>query len=981
MTPARRKLLGVLLAVAVLVGTFTVTTIAAETTFSPEGDPLTYTVLSESEKTVAVSGGESGLTSITIPSTVTYEGETYKVTEIARKAFANYTTITELKFAPDSNLIKIREDAFAYTGQDSTTVPATISKLTLPASLETVEDGAFHCIPVEEFALEANSKLTAIPNGFLAADGHDGQPGVGTECTGVFDYINKVWIHFEEPYPFTPKQVAEACNCLESIDLGEGNSLTRIGDGAFKNQGYLTEIDFGTGDNELTIGHGAFVAAGNNAFSGGTLNDGIETLTFPANLAEMGSGSFRLARVKNVVFSDNCKVEAVGYSFLGVDGSDGQPGASSTVPQDVLNAANCLESVSFGANNSLKCINSAAFKNQSHLTEIDFGTPVNDLTIEYGAFIGVGNNAYLVEQGIDDSLCDGIETLTFPANLKSIGGGSFRLARVKNLVFSDNCKLESVGYSLLVIDGSDGQPGASSTVPQAVINAANCLESVKFGANNSLKTINSAAFKNQSHLTEIDFGTPVNDLTIEPGAFIGAGNNAFLVEQGIDDSQNAGLDTLVLPANLKSIGSGSLRYVRAKQLVCEEGCKLTKLDGGVLSDNDELTTVDLRGSNIATIGDALERNPKLTCVYFPETLESVTWANSNETLCPFYGCGEVNELHFAATDPSGYTFTDDVFQFLNEAGIVYVPADTTDEAIDDYVTKLTAAGLTFGPKNWKIEREHVHDLTKTEATEPTCTEAGNSEYWTCSVCGKYFSDEAGKVEIKKNSWVIPATGHDWGEWTVTKEPTATQTGERTRTCKNDASHVETETIPATGGGSVTPPAPLPPTGDEPGSKTPFVDVDDTAPYVDAVVWAVENGITTGTTPTTFSPDLTVTRGMAVTFLWRAMGEPKAKTAVNPFTDVKESDYFYDAVLWAVENGITKGTSATTFSPALTNTNAHMLTFLYRTLGSPDATGAEPWYADAMNWAVAKKIAPATTDPNANCPRSSVVQFLYLALGK
>ena len=848
MTPARRKLLGVLLAVAVLVGTFTVTTIAAETTFSPEGDPLTYTVLSESEKTVAVSGGESGLTSITIPSTVTYEGETYKVTEIARKAFANYTTITELKFAPDSNLTKIREDAFAYTGQDSTTVPATISKLTLPASLETIEDGAFHCIPVEEFALEANSKLTAIPNGFLAADGYDGQPGVGTECTGVFDYINKVWIHFEEPYPFTPKQVAEACNCLESIDLGEGNSLTRIGDGAFKNQGYLTEIDFGTGVNDLTIGSGAFVAAGNNAFSGGTLNDGIETLTFPANL-------------------------------------------------------------------------------------------------------------------------------------KSIGGGSFRLARVKNLVFSDNCKLESVGYSLLVIDGSDGQPGASSTVPQAVINAANCLESVKFGANNSLKTINSAAFKNQSHLTEIDFGTPVNDLTIEYGAFIGAGNNAYLVEQGIDDSQNAGLDTLVLPANLKSIGSGSLRYVRAKQLVCEEGCKLTKLDGGVLSDNDELTTVDLRGSNIATIGDALERNPKLTCVYFPETLESVTWANSNETLCPFYGCGEVNELHFAATDPSGYTFTDDVFQFLNEAGIVYVPADTTDEAIDDYVTKLTAAGLTFGPKNWKIEREHVHDLTKTEATEPTCTEAGNSEYWTCSVCGKYFSDEAGKVEIKKNSWVIPATGHDWGEWTVTKEPTATQTGERTRTCKNDASHVETETIPATGGGSVTPPAPLPPTGDEPGSKTPFVDVDDTAPYVDAVVWAVENGITTGTTPTTFSPDLTVTRGMAVTFLWRAMGEPKAKTAVNPFTDVKESDYFYDAVLWAVENGITKGTSATTFSPALTNTNAHMLTFLYRTLGSPDATGAEPWYADAMNWAVAKKIAPATTDPNANCPRSSVVQFLYLALGK
>ena len=177
------------------------------------------------------------------------------------------------------------------------------------------------------------------------------------------------------------------------------------------------------------------------------------------------------------------------------------------------------------------------------------------------------------------------------------------------------------------------------------------------------------------------------------------------------------------------------------------------------------------------------------------------------------------------------------------------------------------------------------------------------------------------------------------------------------------------------------PATYPNTPVLPEPKTPFDDVLDDAPYVDAVAWAVKNGITTGTGATTFSPDLTVTRAMAVTFLWRAMGEPKAVNRVNPFADVKETNYFFEAVLWAVEQGVTKGTSATTFSPELTCTNAHMLTFLYRTLGCPDATGAEPWYADAMNWAVAKKIAPAATDTNANCPRSSVVQFMYLALGK
>jgi len=161
-------------------------------------------------------------------------------------------------------------------------------------------------------------------------------------------------------------------------------------------------------------------------------------------------------------------------------------------------------------------------------------------------------------------------------------------------------------------------------------------------------------------------------------------------------------------------------------------------------------------------------------------------------------------------------------------------------------------------------------------------------------------------------------------------------------------------------------------------NTPFNDINPSAYYYGAVLWANIKGITTGTTATTFSPNDMVTRAQAVTFLWRAVGEPSPKTIVNPFTDVKESDYFYEAVLWAVENGITLGTSATAFSPKNTCSTAHMVTFLYRTLG----IGSDGWYKEAAAWAEKEGLLTGTganVIPSENCPRSNVVTFLYREL--
>ena len=179
----------------------------------------------------------------------------------------------------------------------------------------------------------------------------------------------------------------------------------------------------------------------------------------------------------------------------------------------------------------------------------------------------------------------------------------------------------------------------------------------------------------------------------------------------------------------------------------------------------------------------------------------------------------------------------------------------------------------------------------------------------------------------------------------------------------------------------------------PMAANPFVDVPGNAYYADAVSWAVANGITSGTTATTFSPNASCTRAQAVTFLWRAAGSPEPASTRNPFTDVKSDAYYYKAVLWAVEQGITVGTTDTTFSPNATCTRAQIVTFLWRDSGSEAVQTAVPfedvkrgmYYYNAVTWAVKNGITSGTTattfSPNNDCTRAQIVTFLYRFLGE
>ena len=171
---------------------------------------------------------------------------------------------------------------------------------------------------------------------------------------------------------------------------------------------------------------------------------------------------------------------------------------------------------------------------------------------------------------------------------------------------------------------------------------------------------------------------------------------------------------------------------------------------------------------------------------------------------------------------------------------------------------------------------------------------------------------------------------------------------------------------------------------------PFADVAEDAFYAESVLWAYASGITNGTSENTFSPEKTITRAEAITFLWRAAGEPEPAASENPFVDVTENDFFYKAVLWAVEKGIASGMDLSHFAPYATASRAHVVTFLWRANGAPAASVENPftdvaenaWFCDAVLWALENGITTGATETFFNawgtCNRAQVVTFLYRA---
>ena len=226
---------------------------------------------------------------------------------------------------------------------------------------------------------------------------------------------------------------------------------------------------------------------------------------------------------------------------------------------------------------------------------------------------------------------------------------------------------------------------------------------------------------------------------------------------------------------------------------------------------------------------------------------------------------------------------------------------------------------------------HAHRY-EAVVTEPTCTEGGCTTY-TCAECGdSYVTDRTEPL------------GHHWQ-------------GTRCGRC------------------GVT-------------RLTPFDDVESGSFYELPVAWAVEEGITTGTTATTFNPLGQCQRAQVVTFLWRAAGSPEPTSGSNPFVDVTERDFYYKAVLWAVEEGITNGLDAAHFGPYAYCNRAQVVTFLWRSVERPAANADNPFadvkagdfYYDAVLWAVENNVTNGLSATEFGvgsiCNRAQIVTFLY-----
>ena len=295
-----------------------------------------------------------------------------------------------------------------------------------------------------------------------------------------------------------------------------------------------------------------------------------------------------------------------------------------------------------------------------------------------------------------------------------------------------------------------------------------------------------------------------------------------------------------------------------------------------------------------------------------------------------------------------------------------------------------------------------HDYEE-KVVAPTCTEPGYTVH-TCSVCGdSYFTD------------LVPAIGHEWGEWTVTKAGTCTEDGVETRTCKHcDAA--ETRTIAATGHSwgewVVTVEADcfhdgeearfcancdeketkvIPANGDNCPSKA-FSDLDTSRWYHEGVDFVLTEGIMVGITDTIFAPNAELTRGQIVTILYRMAGSPEMDVE-TPFTDVDPDRFYAAAVAWAFENGIVKGVSDTEFAPSANVTREQLVTFLarYATFKGVDVTAegnldafadsasVSKYAVDSMIWAVENGIVAGmegnTLAPKATASRAQVATFV------
>lgn len=570
------------------------------------------------------------------------------------------------------------------------------------------------------------------------------------------------------------------------------------------------------------------------------------------------------------------------------------------------------------------------------------------------AFLSVGGVLFSADKELLRCPVGKSADYAVPSGTVAIAGGAFKdCAKLESLVIPDS--VTAIGKSAF----ENCAALKRITLPKSIakleaLTFSGCAALAEIALPDSVKTLGEKVFSGCAALKSVKIPAEVTVIPAE--AFFGCSS----------------LESITIPKNVSHINERAF-----------DGCTALKKVDYLGSDTDWSQVTKETGNNALDNAEKsftrTDHEHKYTDTVIPPTC---TERGCTVHLC---ACGDKREDSY--TPPLGHSYKGGI---CVRCGILdpnkdtqhkhdFIPIVTKPTCLTEGFTTYTCSCGECYTKDYVSAVGHKTQLQNAKAAG--CLTGGYTGDEVCTVCGKVF----------KQGSVIFALGHDPQPARV-KAPTCTEsgyTGDLICMRCGDMTQIG-KTVAAAGhkffGGvcSVC--------GAKGAEAAPeFDDVKPGAFYSDAVQWAVENGITNGTGKNTFSPNNVCSRYQIVMFLWRVAGQPEAKAAVS-FADVKPGDIFYEAVQWAVERGITKGTSSTSFSPYAPCTRGQIVTFLYRSAGSPKVSGAcnfsdvssGSFCHDAVIWASSEGITNGTSaglfSPNEGCTRAQVVTFLYRASG-
>lgn len=570
------------------------------------------------------------------------------------------------------------------------------------------------------------------------------------------------------------------------------------------------------------------------------------------------------------------------------------------------------------------------------------------------AFLSVGGVLFSADKELLRCPVGKSADCTVPSGTVAIAGGAFKdCSKLESLVIPDS--VTAIGKSAF----ENCTALKRITLPKSItkleaLTFSGCAALAEIALPDGLKALGEKVFSGCAALKSVRIPAEVTVIPTE--AFYGCSS----------------LESITIPKSVSHINERAF-----------DGCTALKKVDYLGSDTDWSRVTKETGNNALDNAEKsftrTDHEHKYTDTVIPPTC---TERGCTVHLC---ACGDKREDSY--TPPLGHSYKGGI---CVRCGILdpnkdiphkhdFIPTVTKPTCMSEGFTTYTCSCGECYTKDYVSAVGHKTQLQNAKAVG--CLTGGYTGDEVCTVCGKVF----------KQGSVIFALGHDPQPARV-KAPTCTEsgyTGDLICMRCGDMTQIG-KTVAAAGhkffGGvcSVC--------GTKGAEAAPeFDDVKSGAFYFDAVQWAVENGITNGTGKNTFSPNDVCSRYQIVMFLWRAAGQPEAKAAVS-FADVKPGDIFYEAVQWAVERGITKGTSSTSFSPYAPCTRGQIVTFLYRSAGSPKVSGACnfsdvsscSFCHDAVIWASSEGITNGTSagrfSPNEGCTRAQVVTFLYRASG-